>query len=134
MFYFGNNKQYIIVLLLHTLDILYYQITTVLKVHVAFVFGLQTLYLKDFSKIFQLKGLKPKNKGHTSFYECCDLTEKSISNIHTYYLKRLLQYVCTRTKKRIQTNQWVRSHIMMHCDATRPIFRRRLCSSCCTVS
>ena len=29
-----------------------------------------------FSKIFQLKGLKPKNKDHTNFYECCDLTEK----------------------------------------------------------
>ena len=25
-------------------------------------------------------GQKPKNKGHTNFYECCDLTEKSISN------------------------------------------------------
>ena len=32
--------------------------------------------LKDFSKIYQLKGLKPKNKGHMNFYECCDLTEK----------------------------------------------------------
>ena len=42
----------------------------------AFVFGLQTLQLKDFSKIYQLKSLKPKNKGHTNFYECCDLTEK----------------------------------------------------------
>ena len=21
-------------------------------------------------------GLKPKNKGHANFYECCDLTEK----------------------------------------------------------
>ena len=41
-----------------------------------FVFGLQTLELKDFSKIYQLKGLKPKNNGQTNFYECCDLTEK----------------------------------------------------------
>ena len=32
--------------------------------------------MKDFSKIYQLKGLKPKNKGRTNFYECCDLTEK----------------------------------------------------------
>ena len=47
-----------------------------IKVHVAFVFGLQTFKLKDFSKIYQLKGLKPKNKGHTNFYECCDLTKK----------------------------------------------------------
>ena len=29
-----------------------------------------------FTKIYQLKGLKPKNKGHTNFYECCDLTKK----------------------------------------------------------
>ena len=41
-----------------------------------FVFGLQTLNLKDSSKIYQFKGLKPKNKGHTNFYECCDLTKK----------------------------------------------------------
>ena len=27
-------------------------------------------------QIYQLKGLKSKNKGHTNFYECCDLTEK----------------------------------------------------------
>ena len=32
--------------------------------------------MKDFSKIYLLKGLKPKNKGHTNFYECCDLTKK----------------------------------------------------------
>ena len=42
----------------------------------AFVFGLQTLKLIDFTKIFQSKDLKPKNKGHTNIYECCDLTEK----------------------------------------------------------
>ena len=23
-----------------------------------------------------MKGLKPKNKGHTNFHECCDLTKK----------------------------------------------------------
>ena len=27
----------------------------------------------DFGK---LKGLEPKNKGHTNFYECCDLTKE----------------------------------------------------------
>ena len=42
----------------------------------AFVFELQTLWLKDFTEIFQLKGLKLENKGHTNFYECCDLTKK----------------------------------------------------------
>ena len=26
--------------------------------------------------MFQLKGLKPKNKGQTNFYQCCDLTKK----------------------------------------------------------
>ena len=41
-----------------------------------FIFGLQTLKLIDFCKIYQLKGLKPKNKGHTNFCECCDLTKK----------------------------------------------------------
>ena len=30
----------------------------------------------DFTKIFQLKGLKPKNKDHTNFYECSDLRKK----------------------------------------------------------
>ena len=52
------------------------QITTVIKVRVAFVFGLQTLFSKDFSKIYQLKGLKLKNIGRTNFYECCDLMKK----------------------------------------------------------
>ena len=30
----------------------------------------------SFNKIFRLKGLKPKNKGHMNFYECCDFTKK----------------------------------------------------------
>ena len=37
----------------------------------------------DFTKIFQLKGLKPKNKGQTNFYECCDLTEKVFLIVHS---------------------------------------------------
>ena len=52
------------------------QITTFIKVRVAFVFGLQNIYLIHFTKIYELKGLKPINKGHTNFYECCDLTKK----------------------------------------------------------
>ena len=32
----------------------------------------------DFTNIFQLKGLKPKNKCYTNFYECCDLTKKKL--------------------------------------------------------
>ena len=41
-----------------------------------FVFGFQTLWLQDFSIIYQLKGLKPKTNGRTNFYECCNLTKK----------------------------------------------------------
>ena len=40
--------------------------------------------MKDFSKTYQLKGLKPKNKGYTNFYECCDLT-KSVYLKDTVY-------------------------------------------------
>ena len=31
-----------------------------------------------FTRTFQLKGLKPKNKGYMNFYECCDSTKKYI--------------------------------------------------------
>ena len=55
---------------------LFRQITTFIKVRVVFVFGLQTHWLMDLSKIFQLKGLKPKDKSQTNFYKCCDLTKK----------------------------------------------------------
>ena len=37
--------------------------------------------------MFQLKGLKAKNKGHTNFYECCDLTKK-------YYILKVT-YSCS---------------------------------------
>ena len=59
-----------------TLDILFSQITTFIKVCVAIIFGLQTLRLIDFTKIYRLKNLKPKNNGHTNFYECWDLMKK----------------------------------------------------------
>ena len=49
----------------------------------AFLFRLQRPFNQwIFSKIYQSKGLKPKNKGHTNFYEHCDLTKKSISSAH----------------------------------------------------
>ena len=32
--------------------------------------------MEHYTKIFLLKGLKPKNKGHTNFFGCCDLMEK----------------------------------------------------------
>ena len=38
--------------------------------------GLQTLWMIYFTKIFQLKGLKPKKNSRTNFYECCHLTKK----------------------------------------------------------
>ena len=54
-----------------TLDIYFFcQITTFIKGH----------------KIYGLKFLEPKNKGHTNFYECCDLTKK-------VYLMYLYKYM-----------------------------------------
>ena len=68
------------------LDILFCQIATFIKVRMTFVIRLQTLLkLIDifyFTKIF-LSSLKPKNKGHTNFYECCDLTKKVYLAKHT---------------------------------------------------
>ena len=46
-----------------TLDTFFRQIKSFLRFRLAFVFGLQTYYLIDFSKSYQLKGLEPKNKG-----------------------------------------------------------------------
>ena len=38
-------------------------------------------------------GLKPKNKGHANFYECCDLTEKVyLLFIHTWIVDRPVIY------------------------------------------
>ena len=42
----------------------------------AFVFGLQTLLLIDFTKIYQLEG--SSKKGHHNIYEHFDLTKKRI--------------------------------------------------------
>ena len=39
----------------------------------------------NFWKIFPLKVMKPKNKGHTNFYECFDLTKK-VYLIYVYLL------------------------------------------------
>ena len=61
-----------------TLDTFFRQIKSFLRFRLAFVFGLQTYYLIDFSKIYQLKGLKPKKQDHMNFYEHCNLTKKSI--------------------------------------------------------
>ena len=48
---------------------------------------IQLIESKSLNIIFQLKGLKPKNKGHTNFYECCDLTKKVYLMTHISYLK-----------------------------------------------
>ena len=73
-------------------SILFRQITTSIKVSMAFVFGLQILQLIDFSRIYQLKGLEPKNKGHTKFYECCALTKK-VYLIHIVYIYYFFYFV-----------------------------------------
>ena len=54
-------------------------------------FGLKKLKLKDFTKIFQSKGLKPKNKDHANFYECSDLTKK-VYLVTIYYTFRMIFY------------------------------------------
>ena len=66
----------------------------------AFVFGLQTLYSKDFSKIYQLMGLKPKNKGYTNFYECCDLTKKLyLREVGFHSWKRSISFTYIRSSR-----------------------------------
>ena len=65
-----------------TLDILFSQITTFIKDCVAIVFGLQTLRLIDFTKIYRLKNLKPKNNGQMLGFD-----EKSISKVHKTHWK-----------------------------------------------
>ena len=48
---------------------------------------LQTLWLIDITQIYWLKGLKPKNKGHTNFYEHCVLMKKYFQPTHITYLE-----------------------------------------------
>ena len=60
---------------------------------------------KLITKIFQFKGLNPKNKGHTNFYECCDLTKKSISSFLWKFLPKLfLRIICLQLLKSTNTN------------------------------
>ena len=54
---------YVVAFLDPVLDTFFRQIKSFLRFRLAFVFGLQTYYLIDFSKIYRLKGLEPKNKG-----------------------------------------------------------------------
>ena len=63
-----------------TLDAFLPQIKTfiIIRFCLAFAFGLQTYHLIDFSKIYQLKGLEPKNKGLTKSHDilCVDFLQK----------------------------------------------------------
>ena len=68
--------------LYNALDILFGQISTFIKDCVAFIFGLQTFWLIGFSKIYQLKGLEPKDKGLKQFYELCDSTKNIFNNAY----------------------------------------------------
>ena len=54
------------------------QIKLFMRFRLVFVFGLQTYHLIDFSKIYQLKGLEPKNKGLTKSHDilCVDFLQK----------------------------------------------------------
>ena len=69
----------------------------IIKVRMAFVFGIQIHILIDFTKIYQLKGLKPKNKRPMNFYECCDLMKKymcipKLSSLKKNYTHPLFKY------------------------------------------
>ena len=47
---------------MYILDTFFCQIKSFIRFHLAFGFGLQTYYLIDFIRIYQLKGLEPKKK------------------------------------------------------------------------
>ena len=59
-----------------TLDAIFRQIKSFIKVRLAFVFGCQTFLSADFSKFYWLKGLALKKKGQTNFDERFDWTKK----------------------------------------------------------
>ena len=58
------------------LDILFSSNHNIHKSSCGLCFWASDPLIHRFTKIFQLKDLRPKNKGHTSFYECCNLTKK----------------------------------------------------------
>ena len=59
---FRNLLFRILTSMIGRLDTFFRQIKSFIRFRLAFVFGLQT-YLIDYSKIYQLNGLEPKNKG-----------------------------------------------------------------------
>ena len=58
------------------LDILFSSNHNIHKSSCGLCFWASDALIVDCNKTFQWKGLKPKNKGHANFYECCDLMEK----------------------------------------------------------
>ena len=66
----------------------------------------------DFSKIYQLKVLEPKNKGHINFYECCDLTKNATYNrlehFRALYVPKFEQ---NRLCSKLWRNEWSDSPI-----------------------
>ena len=92
------HRIYTIYIYVHSVYI-FRQMTMFIEVRMAIVFELQTLRLIDFTKIYQLKCLKPKYKGNTNFHECCDLTKKVyLENSHKqnyldfFFQPRLLSF------------------------------------------
>ena len=60
----------------YTIDILFSSNHNIHKSSCSLRYWASDPWLKIFIKIYRLKGLKPKNKDHMNFYECCDLTKK----------------------------------------------------------
>ena len=57
---------------------IFHQIATFIKVVWPLFFWASDPLIDTVSKIYGLKGLEQKHKGHTNFFECCDLTKKYI--------------------------------------------------------
>ena len=61
--------------------------------------------MKGFSRIFQLKGLKSKDKGQANFYECCDLTKKVY--LVEVASSQLMQYgIFIRVEHSVYSKRW----------------------------
>ena len=75
----------------------FHQKAMFIKVHLDFVHELQV----------QLRGLVPKNKGHTNFYEHCDLTKKYIYRRSLEVLLLLgpaeMTFSCPENERRSET-------------------------------
>ena len=88
-----------------------------IKVCVVFVFGLQTLWLIDFSKIYWIKGQEPKDKGHInvviwgksiSMYKKCQLFYQTDSRI---LLRNYLWNAFRRSGRTMRDHPWREEHM-----------------------